>query len=198
MRGRISSTIVLAFAAALATAALATAAAPIANLNVTAMPGNEAEDAIAVNPTNPSNVVAMSTLPDVVAGLAVGVSFNSGRTWSRSVIGATASDPLGAEGSDELRLEIGLADVEARLQAGSLEGPPEVGLLARIAEARDSEALKALEEPADRLRAAHRDDLDPFGREVAAAALRERFQCDPVAGALDQHDPYGSLHGMFT
>ena len=95
MRGRISSTIVLAFAAALATAALATAAAPIANLNVTAMPGNEAEDAIAVNPTNPSNVVAMSTLPDVVAGLAVGVSFNSGRTWSRSVIGATTSDPLG-------------------------------------------------------------------------------------------------------
>jgi hypothetical protein len=95
MRGRISSTIVLACVAALATAALATAAAPIANLNVTAMPGNEAEDAIAVNPTNPSNVVAMSTLPDVVAGLAVGVSFDSGHTWSRSVIGATASDPLG-------------------------------------------------------------------------------------------------------
>jgi hypothetical protein len=74
---------------------LAGAAPPIANLNVTAMPGNEAEDAIAVNPTNPSNVVAMSTLPDVPAGLAVGVSFNDGQTWSRSVIGATAADPLG-------------------------------------------------------------------------------------------------------
>jgi hypothetical protein len=100
MRGRFlartSSTIVLAFAGALATATLATAAAPIpTNFNVTAMPGNEAEDAIAVNPTNPSNVVAMSTLPDVVAGLAVGVSFSGGHTWARSVIGASAADPLG-------------------------------------------------------------------------------------------------------
>src|SRR4029450_10467929 len=97
MRGRFlastSSTIVLGFALALATATLA-AAAPPSNLNVTAMPGNEAEDAIAVNPTNPSNVVAMSTLPDVVAGLAVGVSLDGGSTWQRRVIGA-AGDPLG-------------------------------------------------------------------------------------------------------
>jgi hypothetical protein len=100
MRGRFlartSSTLMLACAGALATATLATAAAPIpTNLNVTAMPGNEAEDAIAVNPTNPANVVAMSTLPDVPAGLAVGVSVNSGHTWARSVIGASAADPLG-------------------------------------------------------------------------------------------------------
>jgi hypothetical protein len=91
---RTSSTIMLVFAGALATATLAGAAGPIPNFNVTAMPGNEAEDAIAVNPTNPLNVVAMSTLPDVVAGLAVGVSFNGGQTWSRSVIGTTG-DPLG-------------------------------------------------------------------------------------------------------
>ncbi|HEY8776696.1 MAG TPA: sialidase family protein [Gaiellaceae bacterium] len=98
MRGRFlasrSSTIVLGFAVVLATATLA-AAAPPANINITAMAGNEAEDAIAVNPTNPSNVVAMSTLPDVVAGLAVGVSFNSGSTWTRSVIGGSVGDPLG-------------------------------------------------------------------------------------------------------
>jgi hypothetical protein len=81
-------------AAALAIASVAGAAAPIANLNVTAMHGNEAENAIAVNPTNPSNVVAMSTLPDVVAGLAVGQSFDGGQTWARRVIG-TAGDPLG-------------------------------------------------------------------------------------------------------
>src|SRR5436190_228943 len=97
MRGRFlastSSTIVLGFTVALATATLA-AAAPPSNLNVTAMPGNEAEDAIAVNPTNPSNIVAMSTLPDVVAGLAVGVSSDDGQTWTRRVIGA-AGDPLG-------------------------------------------------------------------------------------------------------
>jgi hypothetical protein len=91
---RTSSTIMFVFAGALATATLAGAAGPIPNFNVTAMPGNEAEDAIAVNPTNPSNVVAMSTLPDVVAGLAVGVSFNGGQTWSPSVIGTTG-DPLG-------------------------------------------------------------------------------------------------------
>jgi len=93
---RTFSTIMLVFAGALATATLAGAAGPIPNLNVTAMPGNEAEDAIAVNPATPSNVVAMSTLPDVVAGLAVGVSFDSGSTWTRSVIGGSTSDPLGA------------------------------------------------------------------------------------------------------
>src|SRR6266705_1939797 len=90
MRGRFlttSSTIVLAIVVVLA-------AATLTNFNVTAMPGNEAEDAIAANPVNPQNVVAMSTLPDVVAGLAVGVSFNDGQTWTRRVIGA-AGDPLG-------------------------------------------------------------------------------------------------------
>jgi hypothetical protein len=95
-----SSAIVLGLALALATATLA-AAAPPSNLNVTTMPGNEAEDAIAVNPTNPSNVVAMSTLPDVVAGLAVGVSSDGGNTWARRVIGSTTADPLGDICCDE-------------------------------------------------------------------------------------------------
>ncbi|HET7806938.1 MAG TPA: sialidase family protein [Gaiellaceae bacterium] len=91
---RTSATIVLAFAGALAMATLATAAGPPVNRDVTVMSGNEAENAIAVNPANPSNVVAMSTLPDVVAGLAVGVSFDGGQTWTRRVTG-TAGDPLG-------------------------------------------------------------------------------------------------------
>src|SRR5947208_14035114 len=42
----------------------------------------------------------MSTLPDVVAGLSTNVSFNSGRSWSRRVIG-TAGDPLGEICCDE-------------------------------------------------------------------------------------------------
>jgi hypothetical protein len=104
MRGRFltrtSSTILLALAGVLMTATLASAAAPPPNLNVTAMPGNEAEDAIAVNPTSPSNAVAMSTLPDVVAGLAVGVTTNGGATWQRRIIGA-AGDPLGEICCDE-------------------------------------------------------------------------------------------------
>jgi hypothetical protein len=42
----------------------------------------------------------MSTLPEVPAGLAVGVSFDAGATWTRSVIGA-AGDPLGEICCDE-------------------------------------------------------------------------------------------------
>jgi hypothetical protein len=37
------------------------------NYDVSARHGNEAEDAIAINPTNPSNIVAVSMLPGVVS-----------------------------------------------------------------------------------------------------------------------------------
>jgi hypothetical protein len=87
--------IVLGLAVALATTGLAAAAPLQPNIDSSALPGNEAEDAIAVNPTNPSNVVTMSTLPDVVSGISVNVTFNGGRTWARRVIGDTTSDPLG-------------------------------------------------------------------------------------------------------
>jgi hypothetical protein len=63
------------------------------------MHGNEAEDAIAVNPANPLNVVTMATLPDVVSGLFEGVSFDGGKTWTRKVIGTGA--PLGEICCDE-------------------------------------------------------------------------------------------------
>ena len=90
-----SLTIVLGLAVALAVTGLAGAAPLQPNIDTSAMLGNEAEDAIAVNPTNTANVVTMSTLPDVVSGLSVNVTFNGGKTWARRVIGATASDPLG-------------------------------------------------------------------------------------------------------
>src|SRR6266480_1640428 len=63
------------------------------NHDASVMSGNEAENAIAVNPTNPSNVVTMSTLPEVPSGLFEGVSFDGGQTWTRKVIGTGA--PLG-------------------------------------------------------------------------------------------------------
>ncbi len=79
---------------------LSAAAQPIPpNVDVSVMPGNEAEDAIAVNPTNPTNVVAMSTPPDVPSGLFEGVSFDGGNTWTRQIIGA--GDALGEICCDE-------------------------------------------------------------------------------------------------
>src|SRR2546429_2917993 len=69
------------------------------NHNASAAHGNEAEDAIAVNPANPSNIVTMSTLPDVPSGLFEGVSFDGGTSWTRQVIGTGA--PLGEICCDE-------------------------------------------------------------------------------------------------
>ena len=94
-------------ASASAVAILASMAAPAvaapqptpANFDSSAMHGNEAEDAIAINPANPSNIVTMATLPDVVSGLFEGVSFDGGKTWTRQVIGTGA--PLGEICCDE-------------------------------------------------------------------------------------------------
>src|SRR5205823_2843844 len=58
-----------AIAVVVAMAGPASAAPTPPNFDSSAAHGNESEDAIAVNPTNPSNVVTMATLPDVVAGL---------------------------------------------------------------------------------------------------------------------------------
>ena len=76
------------------------AAVPV-NINASVMPGNNAEDAIAVNPTDPNNVVTMSTLAEADAGLFEGVSFDGGNTWDRSVIGGGPDDPLGPICCDE-------------------------------------------------------------------------------------------------
>jgi len=88
-----SSLATLTLALVLAVPAAAVVRSIPANLNTSAMPGNEAEDAIAVNPTNPQNIVTMATLPDVVSGLFEGVSFDGGATWTRKVIGT--GGPLG-------------------------------------------------------------------------------------------------------
>jgi len=105
MRGRLlrivsaASPVIVALAAVFTMAAPAVAAVGPVNINTSAAPGNDAEDAIAVNPTNPSNIVTMATLPDVVSGLFEGVSFDGGTTWTRQVIGA--GDPLGEICCDE-------------------------------------------------------------------------------------------------
>lgn len=79
--------------------ASATATPVPPNSDASAMRGNEAEDAIAVNPADPSDIVTMATLPDVPSGLFEGVSLNGGRTWTRQVIGT--GGPLGEICCDE-------------------------------------------------------------------------------------------------
>jgi hypothetical protein len=79
---------VLALAAVVAVAVPTTAAtvAPT-NVDVSVLAGNDAEDAVAVNPTNPNNVVAMAISLPLPAGLVEGVSFDGGQTWTRQIIG---------------------------------------------------------------------------------------------------------------
>ena len=62
------------------------------NVDVSHLHGNESEEAIAVNPTNPKNVVIVSNIAhlpagDLPAGMFEGVSFDGGETWSTFIIG---------------------------------------------------------------------------------------------------------------
>jgi hypothetical protein len=87
------------FAARVAPATAAPSAA--SNIDVSVLPNNDAEDAVAVNPTNPNNVVAMAITFTQSAGLIEGVSFNGGKTWTRQIIGGSTGDALGDICCDE-------------------------------------------------------------------------------------------------
>jgi hypothetical protein len=75
----------------------ARAAAQPLNVDVSQRHLNESEEAIAVNPTNPNNVVIVSNVGHAEAGLTAGmleaVSFDGGATWTRHLIGT--GDNLG-------------------------------------------------------------------------------------------------------
>jgi hypothetical protein len=97
-RARLAA-LLLAGAAALAgPPGTAHAAAP-ANIDASQRHLNESEEAIAVNPTNPSNIVIVTNVGHAEAGLTAGmlesVSFDGGATWSRHLIALGAADPLG-------------------------------------------------------------------------------------------------------
>jgi hypothetical protein len=68
-----------------ATASQATAVPP--NVDVSQRPTNESEETIAVNPTNPNNIVIVTNVVFPDAGLFEAVTFDGGATWTRSVIG---------------------------------------------------------------------------------------------------------------
>jgi BNR/Asp-box repeat len=69
------------------------------NVDVSQRHLNESEEAIAVNPTNPNNVVVFTNVGHREAGLTAGmflaVSFDGGKTWTKRLVGLGAGDPLG-------------------------------------------------------------------------------------------------------
>jgi hypothetical protein len=57
------------------------------NVDVSQRPGNESEETVAVNPTNPKNIVIVTNVDHPAAGLFAGVSFDGGATWATRLIG---------------------------------------------------------------------------------------------------------------
>jgi hypothetical protein len=88
----------LAAAPAVVAAAQTGAATPV-NVDISQRHLNESEEAIAVNPTNPNNVVTVTNVghgeAGLTAGMFEGVSFDGGKTWAKKLIGLGAGDPLG-------------------------------------------------------------------------------------------------------
>lgn len=77
----------------------AVTAAPLTNIDVSLRHLNESEEAIAVNPTNPNNMVIVTNIghreAGLTAGMFAGVSFDGGHSWTRRLIGLGGSDVLG-------------------------------------------------------------------------------------------------------
>src|SRR6058998_4245535 len=69
------------------------------NVDVSQRHLNESEEAIAVNPVNPRNIVTVTNVGHAEAGLTAGmfegVSFDGGKTWTRKLIALGGGDPLG-------------------------------------------------------------------------------------------------------
>jgi len=69
----------------------AAAKSGLLNIDASQRPLNESEEAIAINPTNPNNIVIVTNVGHREAGLDAGmfeaVSFDGGKTWTRKLIG---------------------------------------------------------------------------------------------------------------
>jgi DNA-binding CsgD family transcriptional regulator/sulfopyruvate decarboxylase TPP-binding subunit len=111
-------------------------------------------------------------------------------------------DSCSAERSDQLVLQVRIAHVEPELfhlgssqigaESRSLETATEIAFLTGVAESRQLDVIPVGAEPvqeiADRLRAADRNDRDAFSIEVTSAALGQRFERDLVADSFDEDD----------
>ncbi len=84
---------VLALAVCGLCADVAVAATVGANVNILRRPLHQCEEAIAINPTNPNNLVMAANANDLATGILQAYSMDAGVTWSTSVI---------ADGNDSL------------------------------------------------------------------------------------------------
>src|SRR6266699_5790357 len=57
------------------------------NVDVSQRLGNESEETVAVNPTNPNNIVIVTNVDHPAAGMFEGVSFDGGANWTTKLIG---------------------------------------------------------------------------------------------------------------
>ena len=57
------------------------------NFDVSQRLTNESEETVAVNPTNPNNIVIVTNVAHPAAGMFEGVSFDGGATWATKLIG---------------------------------------------------------------------------------------------------------------
>src|SRR5437899_11140386 len=87
------SAFAIALAAGSSSGLAVSAAASPTNVDVSQRHTNESEEAIAVNPTNPKNIVMVSNVDFPDAGMLEGVSFDGGKTWTTKLIGS--GDNLG-------------------------------------------------------------------------------------------------------
>src|ERR1041384_2022079 len=73
---------------ALSAPGIASAQAPIPqNVDVSQRVGNESEEAIAVNPTNPNNIVIFTNIAEGANGMFLATSFDGGNTWNTRIVG---------------------------------------------------------------------------------------------------------------
>ena len=85
---RLSSFFLIVMLLAIATAGVARAQVSVSeNIDVSQRLGNESEEAIAVNPTNPNNIVIFTNIAEGVNGMFLAVSFDGGTTWNRRIVG---------------------------------------------------------------------------------------------------------------
>src|SRR5215216_192591 len=57
------------------------------NVDVSQRAGNESEEAIAVNPTNPNNIVIFTNIAEGKNGMFLATSFDGGKTWFSRIVG---------------------------------------------------------------------------------------------------------------